>query len=64
MRATVMPLAVVGFLIFLALCGTWNELRFQGCVGRQDQMRLASVVVNPKQPAAVTLQCHRVPIFH
>jgi hypothetical protein len=64
MRATVMPLAVVGFLIFLALCGTWNELRFQGCVGRQDQMRLASVVATPKQPAVVTLQCHRVPIFH
>jgi hypothetical protein len=64
MRSLLTPAAVVGFLIFLAICGTWNEIRFQGCVGRQDQMRLANVTADPQQPALVTLECHRAPLFH
>jgi hypothetical protein len=48
-------------LIFIALLGIGNEIRFQGCVSRQDRLALIAATQNPKSPAPVTLECHRVP---
>jgi hypothetical protein len=50
------------FLIFLALLGIGNEIRFQGCVQRQDQQALIAATQNPQNPAAVSLECHRLPL--
>ena len=56
-RAVVVSL----LLIFLALLGIGNEIRFQGCVGRQDQRTLIAVTQSPRNPVPVALECHRVP---
>jgi hypothetical protein len=48
-------------LIFLALLGIGNELRFQGCVARQDREALIAATKNPRNPPPVPLKCHRVP---
>jgi hypothetical protein len=57
--ATAVVIALL--LIFIALLGIGNEIRFQGCVSRQDRMALVAATQNPKSPAPVTLKCHRVP---
>jgi hypothetical protein len=48
-------------LIFVALLGIGNEIRFQGCVSRQDREALVAATVNPKSPEPVLLNCHRLP---
>jgi hypothetical protein len=48
-------------LIVVALLGIANEIRFQGCVARQDQQALVAATVNPQRPAPVLLECYRVP---
>ena len=48
-------------LIFIALLGIGNEIRFQGCVARQDQQALIAATVNPRSPEPVLLECHRSP---
>jgi hypothetical protein len=48
-------------LIFVALLGIGNELRFQGCVARRDQQALIAATVNPRNPTPVILECHRLP---
>lgn len=48
-------------LIFVALLGIGNELRFQGCVARQDRQALVAATKDPRHPARVHLKCHRVP---
>jgi len=48
-------------LIFIALLGIGNELRFQGCVARQDEKALIAATENPRDPAPVLLKCHRLP---
>ena len=46
------------FLIFLALLLTANEIRFQGCVSRQD----AQTAINAERPSTVSvLKCSRLP---
>jgi hypothetical protein len=48
-------------LILLALLAIGNEIRFQGCVGRQDQKALVAATKNPRSPEPVLIECHRVP---
>jgi hypothetical protein len=48
-------------LIVLALLGIGNEIRFQGCVGRQDRKALVAATENPRSPSPVLLECHRLP---
>ena len=48
-------------LIFLALVGIGNEIRYQGCVARLDQQALVAATKNPRNPAPVLLTCHRLP---
>jgi len=48
-------------LIFVALVGTGNEIRYQGCVSRLDQQKLIAVTQDPRQPPPVDLDCNRVP---
>jgi hypothetical protein len=48
-------------LIFLALLGIENEIRYQSCVSRIDQQALVAATQNPKSLAPVELKCHRVP---
>lgn len=52
---------ISALLIFLGLLGIGNEIRFQGCVARQDQQALVAATENPRNPAAVALECHRLP---
>jgi len=47
------------FLIFLALLGTANETRFQGCAARQDRALIANVLA--KRTVASRYDCSRVP---
>lgn len=51
-------------LIFAALLGTWNEIRFQGCVRRQDQERLVSVTGDRPSafPGRSITECRRLPL--
>lgn len=48
-------------LIFVGLLGIGNEIRFQGCVARQNQQALVAATKNPRNPAPVSLECHRLP---
>ena len=48
-------------LIFIALLGIGNEVRYQGCVSRIDQQGLIAATRNPQTPAPVSLGCHRLP---
>jgi hypothetical protein len=59
--APVVAILISLVLIFLALVGIGNEIRYQGCVGRLDQQALVAVTANPKNPAPVQLTCHRLP---
>jgi hypothetical protein len=52
---------ISALLIFLGLLGIGNEIRFQGCVARQDQQALIAATENPRNPAPVELECHRLP---
>ena len=57
------PTAVVVslLLIFVALAGIGNEIRYQGCVARIDNEALVAVTQDPRNPEPVTLECDRVP---
>lgn len=46
-------------LIFVALLGIWNEIRFQGCVARSDR----DLLINATAKHFVTgiTACHRLP---
>ncbi len=58
-RPAAVPLiAVTIALTFLALLGTWNEIRFQGCVARQD--RQIQLQLDSHWPGHV-VTCSRVP---
>ena len=48
-------------LIFVALLGIGNEIRYQGCVERMDQQALIAATQDPRNPAPVGLECHRMP---
>jgi hypothetical protein len=62
-RATGTAIAAVValFLIFFALLGVGNEIRYQGCVARIDQQKLTAATQNPRNPEPVTLDCDRSP---
>jgi hypothetical protein len=48
-------------LIVVVLLGIGNEIRFQGCVARQDQQALVAATRNPEDPEPVPLECSRIP---
>lgn len=47
-------------LIFLALLGIWDEIRFQGCITRQDRIDASPAL----RAGPHDLKCSRVPFFH
>ena len=48
-------------LIVVALLLIANEIRFQGCVASQHRQALVEATKSPRNPAPVTLECHRLP---
>jgi hypothetical protein len=55
-------LTVAVLLVALAVAGTANEIRFQGCVAKQDRQRLINVTA--KRQLLAPPQCHRLPFRH
>jgi hypothetical protein len=49
-------------LVALAVAGAANEVRFQGCVAKQDRQKLINVVA--KRPLLMPPECHRLPFRH
>ncbi len=48
-------------LIFFALLGMANEIRFQGCTARQDRQAIRNTLAKPKAAPVPIQSCSRVP---
>ena len=48
-------------LIFFALLGMANEIRFQGCTARQDRQTINNTLAKRQQAPLPVLKCSRVP---